>query len=322
MIKFARLFVKIIYFVLTALFGIILIFTLPYIFYNTDLSESINDCLENKQYVDAMDSIGCYYDVEPAYVYEDSTNNVQLVLFRAVPFVSTTYTITDVTGQETYVTTQETVELGYYGFLCNVGGKYDTDSSKETEDFENKTRLLVNNNEVIHLLDFDDNNDNKNDCVLTLLSYTYVTFSLSSTLESVESLEFIDKTGNSFLKLELTNPLDFNNDFFNSFKDFVREYNTYIENTKLEKITTEEASVVRTQLSEKVKTIFDSNTNYKNGTFAVSIRDSKVKAYTIVGIYFAAALMLGDLIVGKRFIIQLTKRIFQGKKKDKPTIQR
>ena len=313
MLKFSKGFIKVVFWVLSVLFGVILVLTLPYLFLNTQLANTINDRLEEKQYVNAMNLIGCYYDSEIAYLYEDAQKDVQLVLFRATPFIDTTFEKVDDAGNKIEVVSQETIELGYFGFLCNISDKYETNSSKETEDFENKTKLVVNDTNNIFLLDYDESQNGKADSIITTLMGSYISFHIPmGFVDEVSKLEFIDKNGNVFLSVNTKNStygkLDFNHDFFKEFKDFISEYNKLKEEEILEKITSEEVITVQTKLSEKIKTILDSNDSYKVGSFDISIKDSKVKAYMVVGIYFVLIIILGDLLVGNRYTIKFLKK--------------
>ena len=115
--KFAKTLIKIVYYVLAIAFGVILVLTLPYILLNSQLTKEMNDNLENGEFVDAMHLIGCYYDSEIAYLYEDAQKDIQLVLFRSTPFVDTTYTKTDEAGNTTEVVSQETLEVGYFPII-------------------------------------------------------------------------------------------------------------------------------------------------------------------------------------------------------------
>ena len=197
--KFAKTLIKVIYYVLAIAFGVILVLTLPYILLNSQLTKEMNDNLENGEFVDAMHLIGCYYDSEIAYLYEDTQQDIQLVLFRATPFVDTTYTKVDEAGNETQVVSQETLEIGYFGFLNNVSEKYNVSSADEIDTYENQTKLVVNDEVNVFLLDYDESQNGKADTILTLLTGSYVTFSISmSQVDEIEKLSFIDKEGKVF----------------------------------------------------------------------------------------------------------------------------
>ncbi len=310
---FAQKFIKVVFWVLAVLFGFILILILPYIFLNSQLTDQINKGLETGEYASSMHLIGCYYDEDIAYFYEDKEKDVQLVLFRATPFTDTTYTKVDESGKETQVITEETINLGYFGFLCNVSDKYNVSSTKEKEDFENKTKLIVNNNINIFLLDYDENNDTKADSILTLLSGSYVSFAITiDDVKEIEKLDFIDKDGNTFLTVSINDStygkLDFSHKFFDVFNNFIGKYNKLIEDKTLGVLSDEEITSRRLELEEIVSKIFEEDSSYKVGSYAVSIKAAKVKAYTISAIYFVGILIIGDLIVGRKIIIELIKR--------------
>lgn len=307
---FAHKLIKVVFWVLACLFGVILILTLPYIFLNSQLTKNMSESLKNKEYDKAMHLIGCYYDSEIAYFYEDKEKDVQLVLFRATPFVDTTIKKLDENGKETEVVCQDTIQLGYFGFLCNVGEKYNVSSAKDKEENENKTKLMVNDSVNIYLLDYDENQDTKADSILTLESGSFVTFAITTNeVETIKKIDFIDKEGNSFISINSLN-LDFNQKFFKEFNDIVLKYNELSKNQVLGTLTDEEVIKEKTELNGIVSGIFEDNKNYQVGSYSVSIKDAKVKAYLIAGGYFIGILILGDLIVGRRIIVEIFKRLF------------
>lgn len=314
--KFAKTLIKVVYYVLAIAFGVILVLTLPYILLNSQLTKEMNDNLENGEFVDAMHLIGCYYDSEIAYQYVDTTNDVQLVLFRATPFVDTTYSTTDSEGKPTEVISQETLELGYFGFLCNVTGKYNVSSTEEATDFENQTKLVVNDEANIFLLDYDESQDGKADSILTMLNGSYVTFQIASDdVDEIKKLEFVDKEGKVFISINTTNSsygtLDFNHKFFKEFESFIANYNDLAKNNVLGTLTTEEFESKQKELEQQASIIINNNAGYKVGSYTGSISGAQTKSYLITIIYFVGIFILGDLLVGRRLTIKIIKTIFK-----------
>ena len=314
--KFAKTLIKIVYYVLAVLFGVILVLTLPYILLNSQLTQEMNDNLENGEFVDAMHLIGCYYDSEIAYLYEDAQKDIQLVLFRATPFVDTTYTQVDSYGNSTEIVSQETIELGYFGFLCNVTDKYDTSSSEEADDYENKTKLVVNDEYNVFLLDYDDSQNGKADSIITTLTGSYVSFQIPmGSVDEIEKLEFVDKEGKVYLSINTTNSsygkLDFNHKFFSEFEDFLVDYNDLAKNKALGTITEDDFTTKQTELQKTVGEILDSNAGYRVGSYTGSIGGAQTKSYVISIFYFLGVFILGDLLVGKRMTITIIKTIFK-----------
>ena len=324
MIKFTKIFIKVVYWGLAIIFGFILFLTLPYIFLNDQLTKQMNKNLENKDYVSAMHLVGCYYDSEIAYKYEDTNTNISLILFRATPFVDTAYTQTDESGNQTEVIAQETIQLGYFGFLCNIDD-YDTDSSNESEEFINKTKLIVNNDKNIYLLDYDENQDTKADCILTTLSGSFISFTIPmEQLEEVQKLDFIDKNGNVFLSIDTTNSaygkLDFSRKFFIEFSEFVPRYNEFTKGKTLGTLFGDALTKEQTEIENTISAIFETNKTFKVGSFNVPVQEAQTKAYTICFIYCFVALILGDFIAGKQWILKFIKRLYKGKPKQQETI--
>ena len=314
--KFAKTLIKIVYYVLAIAFGVILVLTLPYILLNSQLTKEMNDNLENGEFVDAMHLIGCYYDSEIAYQYEDAEKDIQLVLFRATPFVDTTYTQKDGAGNETEVVSQETLALGYFGFLCNVSEKYNVSSSDDPTDYENKTKLVVNETANIFLLDYDDSQDGKADSIITLLTGSYITFAISmDVVDEVNKLEFIDKEGKVFLSVDTSNSsygkLDFSDNFFNKFKDFIPRYNELAKNKLFNTLTDEEFEKEQVELEKIAGEIINSSPGYRVGSYTGSISGAQTKSYVISIFYFLGIFILGDLLVGRRMTITIIRTVFR-----------
>ena len=314
--KFAKTLIKIVYYVLAIAFGVILVLTLPYILLNSQLTKEMNDNLENGEFVDAMHLIGCYYDSEIAYQYEDAEKDIQLVLFRATPFVDTTYTQKDGAGNETEVVSQETLALGYFGFLCNVNEKYNVSSSDDPTDYENKTKLVVNETANIFLLDYDDSQDGKADSIITLLTGSYITFAISmDVVDEVNKLEFIDKEGKVFLSVDTSNSsygkLDFSDNFFNKFKDFIPRYNELAKNKLFNTLTDEEFEKEQVELEKIAGEIINSSPGYRVGSYTGSISGAQTKSYVISIFYFLGIFILGDLLVGRRMTITIIRTVFR-----------
>lgn len=314
--KFAKTLIKVVYYVLAIAFGVILVLTLPYILLNSQLTKEMNDNLENGEFVDAMHLIGCYYDSEIAYLYEDTQQDIQLVLFRATPFIDTTYTKVDEAGNETQVVSQETLEIGYFGFLNNVNEKYNVSSADEIDTYENQTKLVVNDEVNIFLLDYDESQNGKADTILTLLTGSYVTFSIStSQVDEIENLSFVDKEGKVFFSVNTTNSsygkLDFNHKFFNEFNNFVPRYNELAKSKALQTLTAEEFTKEEVELEKIAGEIIKSNEGYRVGNYTGSLKASQTKSYIITIFYFLGVFILGDILVGKRMTIKIIKTIFR-----------
>lgn len=314
--KFAKTLIKVVYYVLAIAFGVILVLTLPYILLNSQLTKEMNDNLENGEFVDAMHLIGCYYDSEIAYLYEDTQQDIQLVLFRATPFIDTTYTKVDEAGNETQVVSQETLEIGYFGFLNNVNEKYNVSSADEIDTYENQTKLVVNDEVNIFLLDYDESQNGKADTILTLLTGSYVTFSIStSQVDEIENLSFVDKEGKVFFSVNTTNSsygkLDFNHKFFNEFNNFVPRYNELAKSKALQTLTAEEFTKEEVELEKIAGEIIKSNEGYRVGNYTGSLKASQTKSYIITIFYFLGVFILGDILVGKRMTIKIIKTIFK-----------
>lgn len=309
--KFLKTFIKVVYYVLAIAFGVILVITLPYIVLNNKLTKQMNNHLENGEFVDAMHLIGCYYDSEVAYYYEK--DDIQLVLFRATPFVDTVYETKDEQGNDISVTAQETLKLGYFGFLCNVKNSYDVDSSYEADSYENKTTLLVNDNTKINILDYDNSQDGKIDSILTLINGSYVIFTISNEdVDEINKLNFIDREGKSFLSVNMKdNPLSFEHSFFVEFQKFVPRYNELVKSNVLSSATEEEMLKEQNELEQIATQIIEKNPGFTVGKYDNAIKDAQFSSYLFSILYFLGVLIVGDLLVGKKITVKIIKVIFR-----------
>lgn len=310
--KFLKKFIKVVYYLLVIAFGVILTISLPYVVLNNKLTKIMNKHIENGEFVDAMHMIGCYYDSDTAFYYEETNSNTKLVMFRATPFVDTEYKTVDESGNEVTVVSQETLEIGYFGFLCNVKETYNFSSEKENTDFKNKTKLVVNDNVEISLLDYDNNRDGKLDSILTLLNGDYLTFTISTTdVEKIDTIKFIDKDGLVFLNVDvksrINGPLTFNHQFFKAYESFIPKYNNLAKDRILKTKSDEELMQIQETLSVEATNIIENNPGFTVGKFDEAIGSAQTTSYILTIVYFVCALILGDLLVGKRTTITVIK---------------
>lgn len=265
-----------------------------------ELALHMNKLVENKDFVSAMDMIGGFYDKEKAYQieFEDESG---IILFRAATLVDQS----NVEGAKQADIIQTVFAGFYYGIT-----DYDT-KSKDSE--VNKTKLLVNDSVEIQLLNYDSGNDEKADSVSTLLKNDYLYFELPQTkLSSINTLDFIDKSGNSYLKIELS--LDYSDQFFIELEDFINRYN--------DGLTDENKSG---DLNELSNTFLSISEDYKIGGdyYSTAMNKGSVKATVFIVFYFIGVYVLADCLLGRRYIIKffiwLYRKITKKKPEQKPT---
>lgn len=253
-----------------------------------ELAIQMDKLIEKEDYVSAMDMIGGFYDQEKAYQIEFEDNS-GIIIFRAA-------TLFDQSGVEG-ATQENIIQTTYSGFYYNVND-YDTNRN---DDKPNSTKLVVNNLVNIDLLNYDSNDDEKLDTIVTLVDNNYFYFEVPQQLVSyIDTLEFIDKNGNSYKKIENIN-LDFNDKFFNDIKPFLNRYNDGLidENKNLE-------------LDELAKNFLAKDNDYNKGGDYNPIASKKGdnKALRFIILYFIGVYVLGDCLVGKHYIIKLFRKIY------------
>lgn len=275
--KKLKLFIKILYYVLTFGLGIILALILPGSVLYENLAQDMNQNLLDGEYDKSMCLIGGYYDKEWAYqeTFDDESG---VVLFRAMT----------INQDETPYQAQ----LCYAGFLYNV--TEDVYKTKKLE-YGNKTALYVNKDESsesrVEILNYDSNQDGAYDSVNTMVNYKYLYFEiLMGSVEEIKSLSFYDMDGNLFHKADTSSKtLDFKDTFFTSLETFKTEFNQDNAGSNLQAL--EDA-------------FLSQNNNYQKGNYGDAyVRANKFSA-TVVIIYFVCVYLIADFLVGQHFIIR------------------
>ena len=236
--------------------------------------EAIDSSLASGDYSNAMRLIGGYYDRQ--CVYSSEKDGKKIIIFASCILEQKEVDGNMIDGAK--------ITKAYSGFLFNVKNDYDVRSEEN-----NQTKLVCKSeSDVVYnykLINYDYDNNDSNDTIMTLVDYDFIYFGITNEmLSDVDTLEFIDKDGNSFAKFENLD-LDFDEAFFDDVNDFVNEYNNDYASTNLEKLDREFRS---------------KSDNYQMGYFDDIKKRAEKKATTIVLIYFAFAFLIGDVLVGKR----------------------
>ncbi|MGM9968806.1 MAG: hypothetical protein ACI35S_00250 [Anaeroplasma sp.] len=279
--KKTKLFLKIVYYVFTFGLGIVLVLVLPGIFFYENLALEMEKSLNEARYSDAMKLIGGYYDEE--YVYQsDFIDGSGVVIFKA----ATLFVNEDEDATQTY-----NIQESYAGFLYKSKNNY---LVKRTDN--NQTKIIVTDldgNKVdIDILNYDSDGDEKFDTVSTLEEFSYVYFDLSiDKISSLNKIEFIDREGNKYQTIDNLG-LDFNEQFFIELKPFIEEYNNNSGSELLKDYHNE---------------FISKKDSYKMGNYGDIQSQSNKKATIIVLVYFIWIYVLGDFLVGKRYILHFFK---------------
>lgn len=294
MSKGMKIFLKILYYVFTFGLGIIIAVVLPNIYSYEMMVTKIEDSLNKGEYSDAMRLIGGYYDEEYAY-HQNFDDTSGVVIFRAAT-LGIEEDEDDEEESERY-----TLSYVYSVFLYNVKDKYlvnrkDNNMTKATivDQYGAEQRLEI--------LNYDSNGDGELDTINTLNNFSYIYFEIKeSRVKEFSNLQLYDREGKLYKTIDIN--LSFNHLFYESLDDFKEEYNSL--NASQEKLE---------QYYEEFIKVDDS---YKMGHANDIQKEANKKSVIFVLIYFIWIYILGDLLVGKRYIIKFFKWIISKFRKTK-----
>lgn len=298
--KKGRIFAAIIYYLFTFSLGILMALFLPYLLYY--YSESVNyiqDQLESGNYANALSIVGGYYD--DRYVFEQKFDGGGVVLFPAI-------TLTEGVDDEGSAIADRYVRASYAGFL------YGADDYIVTKTENNKTKIVIVDLEgtecTVEILNTNtdgDDNDTK-DTVATLLQNSFLFLDLTQEeVKSIAQIKFIDCDGDIYQQFELS--LDFGEDFFNDVKPFVDQYNSDYPDTETG------MNEFETELATLGDAFLAKNEHYKMSADGVVQSKADTKSAIIVVVYFVVVYIIGDFLVGGRYILKffrfLNKKVFK-----------
>lgn len=289
----------VIYYCFTFSLGIMIALVLPTVNRDIIMYEYLDNYIENGEYVKAVDLLGGIYNKE--CILEDSEKNI--VIFE-------TTSLLEIKEKKDEVETKKTIINGSY--ICIVTNLQREWFEIENED-NNLSKVLINGNQKIDILQHDLDEDGKLDTIATLIDSNYICFSIDhANFNEVKSIELINAKGDSLVNV--TNlELNFGSDFFDKTKEFVTKYNLAYEDNKFTKEENEELK----QIYDKV---IDENPNYQNsGTYSMEEinKEANRDSVSFILIYFIWIYILGDCLVGPRYIFRFIKFIYSKiKKKD------
>ena len=296
--------------------GLLLAFTLPYYFLNFSVYEQyISQSLQEGNFNSAILLIGNYYNDEPV-VQCTFASGGGLVLFEAVMQVPQDTSESD--GKEDAATELQQYMLykSYIGFLYGVADTYKTFGVDD-----NKTQLEIDRvgggTSYVKLLDYDSNKDNSLDGIAMMDQNNFVILDLDeSSVRSIDRLKFVDKDGNIFQEdaQELQNlNFTYSSEFFDSFDEFMPQYNDLVRQMNSETGSTATTKNKLGKLFEDFNAELTKNTHFKVVTTESKdykqvyselekIADKKGVPYVIV--YFVGIYIIGDFLLGNRYIIK------------------
>ncbi len=290
-----RIVVKVIYYIFAFSMGLLFAVSLPNWFSYDITLNYIHDSLVDGNYSSSVSFVGGYYNDE--YVYLDTFSDESgIVLFEAVTL---TYDSENASNSETKV------HKAYMGYIWGIKDSYDVAYDSEN----NHTMMVIKNlsdeSFKIELLDYDSNNDGIKEDISSLKSKDFFYLDIDYDLvNSLKSITLVDKNGNDYLFVDLSDKgLSYNTNFFNDVDEFVNEYNTNYASERL------------AELDEEFR---GKSTHYQ---ISKSGRELTKKALTwsilIILAYFIVIYLVGDIALGKRYVIKgfkwVLKKVFKVK---------
>lgn len=274
-----KIFPKIIYYLFTFSLGILLAFTLPYIMMLYCAPIDIENYLAEGDYGEAAKLTSGYFYQQTSLV-ETFDDGSGVVLFPAATLVDEK---------------EDKLHKSYSGFLFGV-----MDSYKVKGEDNNQTKLIVTDKlgaaHKVDLLDYKINKEGKKETqgfIGTLASNGFVYLDIGEEIVgSLSKLTFVDKDGEVFREIKLSQVLDYSEEFFDDVTPFLEEYNRDYRSDKLEDLH---------------KVFLAKNDNYIISTYETTQKHADTKAAVIIVVYFVVIYIIGDFLVGRHYILRFCK---------------
>ena len=305
-----RIFFFVIYFLFTFVLGFFIALVLPQVNYNILKYEKLNEYIETQQFVNAMDLVGGLYNKEPIF-HEKYDEDSGIIIFEANSFY--VKTIKDV---ENDITTEiQYINNSYICFLYGIDEK-----EKFNHESLNVSRVVINSNEALSI-ELDSYYELlEMYTVNTLINSNYIyipideIFCTENNLDSkgIYKIEIYDANNIIYKSVNLEANLNFNSEYFKETEKFVDIYNQLFvlkgpESEKTESEKNEQLENTFKEINEKYPSCI------KSGSFVHSdIKKEADKESTIfVLIYFIWVYILGDFLVGPRYILRFLTFLFR-----------
>ena len=257
----SKIFPKIIYYGFTFLLGIFLVFAMLFFSMYDVVPLKVVEHLKAGEYREAILPIVNYFNAE--LVVEQHFDNGSVIIYEAVRFGE------DEDGKED----RTVLCVMYAGFL------YDAKDYEVSFDEDSKSALLVDGRTVA-MSDY--NVSGKRDA-------RAIYFELSTSLETISEIEFVDKNGDSYVKIKDAN-LKFDGKFFADAAPLIERYNE--DNTANEELQ---------RLREEFLSQSDS---YAMGSDAEARKIVDIRTAIVVVVYFVCVYVLADFLFGNYYIIK------------------
>ena len=297
-----KIFFKILYFLVAFGVGVFLVLVVPPAKRDEISYKYLNSYIENKEFVKAVDLISYVYHTNEV-AKEEFSNNSGIIIFE---------------GLSTYTETvdEKTTTVMNDAYICII---YNVDRLAFHGN-DNKSVLRINGKDI-EIVSYDFDGDEKLDSVPSLVSSNYVCYSVNKTeFSKFDSIELIQKDGSTYLKKENIG-LTFESDFFTTVSTFVEKYNLGLVDNRFDETENKE-------LYDEYNKIHTLNNNYQLvDSFKTSEKvkdEAGSETFWFLFVFLIWVIILGDCLVGKRYIFQFIKFLYKKiKEKIKPkTAQR
>ncbi len=242
-------------------------------FYN-QLAVTMEVSLNTGDYDKAMSLIGGYYDDRQVLEKKFEDGSGVVIYSAAIEALNEKDKVYE-------------MKPSYAGFLFNTQKKYNVKAPDG-----NKTRLVVedklgNKQVTIELLNYDSDGDEKYDTVTTLENYSYVYFEIPrGIIDNISEIIFIDREDKLYRSVSDLS-LSYSEPFFSDVDKFVKAYNSNTPKDELETIGKEFEAINEAYKMNNPKPIYNK-----------AVMDATI----FVLLYFVWIYILGDFLVGRRFI--------------------
>lgn len=311
--KRAKTFATIVYYLFTIMIGILMCIFLPYfLLYDGESMNMMEDALESGDPASAMSFVGGYFNSEPVFA-KDFENGASIVVFES----ATLYTHKYEAENDEEPQTARRMHKAYYGFVYGLDGKFDA-----SQEQDNKTVLKITTatGEVdFQILDSDSNKDGVLDHIAILRKNDFFVLEIGQDdlakldVTSMSKLAIYDKNGNLFAEVQLPTEVFgeerlFNTEFFADVDSFVAKYNELID-FEVTRPNDENFDTIKQGLEQElvdINSVLVEKGIKKSSISIAQTRADKVATIVIV-FYFVAIFVIGDFLVGPKYLLRFSK---------------
>ena len=299
-----KIVLKVIYYLFTFAIGILLAIIVPTANKDIVRTDFLNQYIEDGEYYKAIDLLGGLYNKEEYGRYKSFENsNTELIIFET----ALTYEYLEKTNPNDPESEEVRKSSFNASYACILHG---VDKDKFAGEFdkekENLSKIVINKTEELVIVNTDYDRDGNDDSISTLVDHDYLFFKLDKDkLEKITSIEIYQADGTLYYGLDIN--LQYNSDFFIETKEFIEKYNLYLND---DGYFNENEDKELKEIYDKIKT---NNENYLvSGQYSENLINKKANRDSVIFvlIYFIWIYILGDCLVGQRYIFRFIKFIY------------